>query len=73
MLSVPFRTAGPRTDGGRPPPELFVRRGASPQLRDVISDDRPAFPSPGCTTITVHPHRSRRPSVWRRLLERLTF
>jgi amino acid transporter len=69
MLSVPVRT-----DGGRPSrPDLLVRPGADDRLRSALFDDRPAFPSPGCTTVTVYPHESRRPRLARRLLERLTF
>jgi amino acid transporter/nucleotide-binding universal stress UspA family protein len=74
MLSVPVRAEPARTDGGRPSrPDLLVRRGADDGLRDVLFDDRPAFPSPGCTTVTVYPHGSRRPGVVHRLLERITF
>jgi len=74
MLSVPVRAESLRTDGGQPSrPDLLVRRGADDRLRNALFEDRPVFPSPGCTTVTVYPHESRRPGVARRLLERLTF
>jgi nucleotide-binding universal stress UspA family protein len=74
MLSVPVRSEPFRTDGGAPPrPDLLVRRGADDRVRNALLDDGPTVPNPGCTTITVYPHESRRPSLGRRLLERLTF
>jgi hypothetical protein len=74
MLSVPVRSESIQSDGGRPSnPGLVVRRGTDERLRSVLFDDSPVFPSPGCTTITVFPHTSRRPRFARRLLERLTF
>ncbi|MFC6838135.1 amino acid permease [Halomarina ordinaria] len=74
LLSVPVRTEAVRTDGGQPSrPDLLVRRGADDRLRDAVFDDRPVFPSPGCTVVTVYPHESRRPRFVRRLLERVTF
>jgi amino acid transporter len=74
MLSVPVQSAAFRTDGGAPPrPDLLVRRGPDHRVRNAVLDDRPTVPSPGCTTVTVYPHTSRRPSLARRLVERLTF
>jgi nucleotide-binding universal stress UspA family protein len=74
ILSVPVRSEFFRADGGQPAsPDVVVRRGADVRLRNALLDDRPLFPSPGCTTITVYPHESRRPRFTRRLLERLTF
>jgi nucleotide-binding universal stress UspA family protein len=74
VLSVPIRSEAVRADGGRPSrPDLLVRRGADHRLRNVLLDDRPTFPSPGCTTVTVYPHESRRPRFTRRLLERIAF
>ena len=74
LLSVPVRSEAFRTDGGAPPrPDLLVRRGADQRLRNALLDDRPTVPNPGCTTVTVYPHESGRPSLVRRLLERLTF
>jgi amino acid transporter/nucleotide-binding universal stress UspA family protein len=74
LLSVPVRGESVRTDGGRPSdPDLLVRRGADDRLHDAVFDDRPALPNPGCTTVTVYPHESRRPPFARRLLERITF
>jgi amino acid transporter len=74
MLGVPVRSEAFRTDGGAPPrPDLLVRRGADDRVRNAVLDDGPTVPNPGCTTITVYPHESRRPALWRRLLERLTF
>ena len=74
LLSVPVTAEPLRADGGdHAPPELLVRRGPDHRLRTVLFDDRPALPSPGCTTITVYPHESRRPPLVRRLLERLVF
>jgi len=74
LLSVPVRGRSLRTDGGQPfRPDLLVRRGADDRLRSLLQGDGPRFPSPGCTTVTVYPHESSRPSLSRRLLERLTF
>ncbi|MBX0304831.1 universal stress protein [Haloarcula salinisoli] len=74
MLSVPVQSEPFRTDGGAPPrPDLLVRRGADDRIRNAVLDDGPTVPNPGCTTITAYPHQSRRPALWRRLLERLTF
>ena len=74
LLSVPVRAEAVRTDGGRPSdPDLLVRRGADDRLHGAVFDDRPALPNPGCTSVTVYPHASRRPPFTRRLLERLTF
>ena len=74
MLSVPVAAEPIRTDGGQPHrPDLLVRRGADHRLRDVLFDDRPTVPNPGCTTVTVLPHESSRPPLIRRLLERVVF
>jgi len=74
LLSVPVRAESLRTDGGQPSrPDLLVRRGADHRLRNALFDDRPAFPSPGCTTVTVYPRKTDRPGFVRRLLERVTF
>jgi len=74
LLSVPVGAEPIRTDGGQlQQPDLLVRRGPDHRLRSVIVDERPTVPSPGCTTVTVYPHESRRPSLPRRLLERLFF
>ena len=73
-LSVPVRAESGRTDGGQPTrPDLLVREGADPRLRSALFDDRPVVPNPGCTTITVYPRSTRRPSLSRRLLERFVF
>ena len=72
LLSVPVRTRWLRTDGGRPSqPDLLVRRGSDDRLHDALFEER--VPNPGCTTVTVYPHESRRPSLGRRLLERVSF
>jgi amino acid transporter len=74
MLDVPVRSESIRTDGGRPTrPDLLVRRGTATSPWDALVEDRPAFPTPGCTTVTVYPHESAQPSLSRRLGERLTF
>ena len=74
LLSVPVVAEPLRTDGGdHDRPELLVRRGPDHRLRTALFDDRPTLPSPGCTTVTVYPHESRRPPLGRRLLERLVF
>ena len=74
LLSVPVHAESIRTDGGGlPAPDLVVRRGADDGLRDLLLDDRPMIPQPGCTTITVYPHESRQRGVVHRLLERLTL
>ncbi|ERH07687.1 MAG: amino acid transporter [Halonotius sp. J07HN4] len=73
LLSVPVQAESVRADGGQPStPDVLVRRGAVSRISSV-GDNRPLFPSPGCTAITVYPHESRRPPLGRRLLERLTF
>ena len=72
MLTVPTRAEAVVTDGGRPPqPDLLVRRGADHRLRSALFDDRPTFPTPGCTTLTVYPRAARRPALPRRVLERV--
>ena len=74
MLPVPVYTEMVKPDGGQPSAtDVVVRRGKDVRLRSVLIDDNPVFPSPGCTTITVYPHASRQPRLWRRLLERYTF
>jgi amino acid transporter/nucleotide-binding universal stress UspA family protein len=74
IFSVPVSSESIRADGGRPSnPDVVVRRGTDERLRSALFDDGPVFPSPGCTTITVYPHETRRPRLARRLLERLTF
>jgi nucleotide-binding universal stress UspA family protein len=74
LLSVPVRARSVRSDGGRPSDaDVVVRRGTDERLRSALFDDRVGFPTPGCTTVTVYPHSSRRPRLARRLLERLTF
>ncbi|ESS05257.1 MAG: amino acid/polyamine/organocation transporter, APC superfamily [uncultured archaeon A07HB70] len=73
MLSAPVRSEPTRADGGQPDPDVVVRRGTDQRLRTALLDDRPPVPGPGCTTITVYPHESRRPAFVRRLLEQLTF
>ena len=74
LLSVPVAAEAARTDGGRlEAPDLLVRRGADHRLRTVLFDERPAFPNPGCTTVTAYPHESQRPGFTRRLVERLAF
>ncbi|MFC4406660.1 amino acid permease [Haloarchaeobius iranensis] len=74
LLSVPVQSTPVRTDGGRETrPDVVVRRGADHRLRSALFDERPAFPSPQCTTVTVYPTQSERPGLLRRLLERLVF
>ena len=74
LLSVPVRTRGLRTDGGRVrPPDLLVRRGADRRLAGALVDRQPRMPTPDVTTITVYPHETRQPSLARRVLERLVF
>ncbi|WP_251342333.1 amino acid permease [Haloplanus halophilus] len=74
LLSVPVRAEPVRTDGGNlTRPDLLVRAGADHRLRNVLFDDRPMVPSPGCTTVTVYPGADRRPPLHRRLLERVVF
>ncbi|MEF8800392.1 MAG: universal stress protein [Halolamina sp.] len=74
LLSVPVQAEPLRTDGGKPSnPDLLVRRGTSGDVRSAMFDDRPVFPSPGCTTVSVYPHESGQPGFLRRLVERVTF
>ena len=74
LLSVPVDASAIRTDGGWvDAPDLLVRAGADPRARAAMLDDRPALPSPNCTTVTVYSKKSRRPGVLRRMIERSTF
>ncbi|MDS0220590.1 amino acid permease [Haloarcula sp. S1AR25-5A] len=74
ILSVPVQAESARSDGGQPSqPDLLVRRGTDHRLQAALFDDRPTFPSPGCTTITAYPHESSKPGFMRRLLEQVTF
>ncbi|WP_277555363.1 universal stress protein [Halobaculum limi] len=74
LVSIPVGTEPVQTDGGRQPmPDLLVRRGADHRLRNALLDERPEFPSPGCTTVTAYPHESSRVGLTRRLVERLAF
>ncbi|MEA1931930.1 MAG: amino acid permease [Euryarchaeota archaeon] len=74
LLSVPVAAEPMRTDGGQlQQPDLLVRRGPDHRLRSAVVDERPTIPTPGCTTVTVYPHESRRPSLPRRLVERVVF
>jgi nucleotide-binding universal stress UspA family protein len=74
LLDVPVSAESVRTDGGQSTvPDLLVRAGADPRLRAVLLADRPFYPTPGCTTVTVYPDATQRPSTVRRLLERVLF
>jgi len=74
ILTVPVRAESMRADGGQPSsPDVLVRRGSDRTIRTRLLTDRPRYPSPGCTTITVYPHDRRRPPIVRRVLERLMF
>jgi amino acid transporter len=74
MLSVPVHAVPTRTDGGRlGRPDLVVRHGSDDRLRTAVFEGRPSLPNPGCTTVTVYPKTSPRPSLVRRLLERLVL
>jgi amino acid transporter len=74
LLSASVRVEPIRADGGQPSdPDVVVRCGSDAGVHSLLLDDRPVLPSPGCTTITVYPHESRRPRFARRLVERLTF
>jgi nucleotide-binding universal stress UspA family protein len=72
VLSVPVRTTPVVTDGGRRSrPEVLVRRGTDDRLRGLVAGSQRPVPQPGCTTVTVYPHESRRSSLARRCLERV--
>lgn len=74
MLDVPVIARTVQTNGGWPfQPDLLVRRGAIGGVLDAVFDSRPVYPAPGCTTVTVYPHESERPSFLRLFLERITF
>jgi hypothetical protein len=74
MLAVPVQAESIQFDGGQPSdPDMVVRQGTDERLQSILFDESPAFPNPGCTTITVHSHTSRQPRFTRQLLERLTF
>jgi amino acid transporter len=70
MLSAPIRTADLRSDGGDDS-DLVVRTGK--QLR--VSGGRGSHTATAvdCTEITVYPHSSRQPGLFRRLAERFVF
>jgi nucleotide-binding universal stress UspA family protein len=74
MLSVPVHAESYRADGGQlEPPDLVVRGGPDHRVRTALFEDRPAFPAPDCTTLTVFPHQERRPGVVRRAMEKVVF
>ena len=74
LLSVPVVAEPIRADGGQQSqPDVLVRRGPDHRSRTVLFDDRPTVPTPGCTTLTVYPHESRRPTLVRQLIERIVF
>jgi len=74
MLAVPVRAASVWANGGQSAqPDLVVRRGVGDSVRDALVEDGPVVPNPGCTTITVYPHQSRKPGFWRRIVEKVTF
>ncbi len=71
MLSVPVESRSTRTDGGTiTPPDLHVQEGPDHRLRGALFDRRPVIPGLGSTTVTVYPRESRRPPLWRLLVER---
>ncbi len=73
-LTVPVTAEAVRTDGGPvSPPDLLVRLGEDHRLRSALFDLGSGMPRPDVTTVTVHPHESRRPGVLRRALERVLF
>jgi amino acid transporter len=74
MLSVPVHAESYRTDGGQlEPPDLVVRSGPDHRVRTALFENRPAFPAPDCTTLTVFPHTERRSGVVRRAIEKAVF
>ncbi|MFC3958968.1 amino acid permease [Halovivax cerinus] len=74
LLSVPVRAEPIGADTLQSSaPDVVIRRGTDDTLASQVLDDSPTVPHPGCTTISVYPHASRRPRFTRRLLERLTF
>lgn len=75
MISVPVSIESIGNNKRNQPsiPDVLIRYGANEKIRDMFSDETHIFPNPGCTTITVYPHKSRKPQLINRLLERLTF
>lgn len=74
LLSVSVVAEPIRADGGQQSqPDLLVRRGPDQRPQAALLNNRPTVPSPGCTTVTVYPHESQRPTVFRRLIERVVF
>jgi hypothetical protein len=74
LLSVPVSAEAVGGGGATSErPDLLVRRGATDSVRDALFEDRPAVPSPGCTTVTVYSGDADQPGFVRRLAERLTF
>lgn len=75
ILSVPINIELIRNKGKNHTsnPDILIRHGNNEKLRKIFSDDKYIFPNIGCTTITVYPHKSRKPQFINRLLEHLTF
>ncbi|WP_330630836.1 amino acid permease [Halocatena halophila] len=74
QLTVPLVSGAIKTDGGQTAiPDLLVREGADQRLRSVLFDNRPAFPNPGCTTVTVYPQTERRPGFITQLFRTTLF
>jgi amino acid transporter/nucleotide-binding universal stress UspA family protein len=74
LLSVAVVAEPIRADGGQQSqPDLLVRRGSDHRPRAALIDSRPTMPNPGCTTVTVYPHESRRSPLLRRLIQRVIF
>ena len=72
LLSAPVRDAVAVADGGeRLDPDLVIRRGSTRRLPSRQAH----YPATAfdCTEITVYPHESRQPGLFRRLAERVAF
>ncbi|MXR20257.1 amino acid permease [Halobacterium bonnevillei] len=71
ILSAPVKTADLRADGGQQRADVVIRTGS--QNRVSGGRERHAPTAADCTELTVYPRASRRPSLVRRVLERLVF
>jgi amino acid transporter len=73
MLDVPVRTESIRSDRRLPETDLLIRRGPDHRVRGALFETDDRFVGARGTTVTVYPRESRRPPLFRRLLERFVL